>query len=98
VTSQTHRSGRLEMANRSRAVTAARGIADHVTQAVLTLGAELPDVLSNTATLRLAHPEASMAELGRLSDPPVSKNVIAGRLRRLLVAVDRRQAPTGVPA
>jgi hypothetical protein len=98
VTSQAHCAGRLEMANRSRAVTAARGISDRLTQAVATLGAELPGELSNTMTLRLAHPEASMAELGRLSDPPVSKNVIAGRLRRLLIAAERRHTSTGVPA
>jgi cell division protein WhiA len=32
---------------------------------------------------RLRYPQASLAELGRLLDPPVSKSVVQGRLRRL---------------
>lgn len=98
VTPQSSYSGRLQMANKSRAVAAAQGVTDRLTQAVSVMGSELSDELSDTAALRLAHPEASLAELGRLSDPPVSKNVIAGRLRQLLRVADRHQTPPGVPA
>ena len=36
-----------------------------------------------TAALRLAHPEMSLEELGRLCDPPVGKSGINHRLRKL---------------
>ena len=39
--------------------------------------------LRETAALRLAHPEMSLEELGRLCDPPVGKSGINHRLRKL---------------
>lgn len=39
--------------------------------------------LSELAELRLARPQASMAELGRMLEPPVSKAVVQSRMRRL---------------
>ncbi len=39
--------------------------------------------LREVARLRIAYPQASLAELGRLMDPPASKAVIQGRMRRL---------------
>lgn len=42
-----------------------------------------PDELREMAEARLSHPQASLAELGRLIDPPVSKAVVQGRMRRL---------------
>ena len=39
--------------------------------------------LREVAMLRLANPEASLEELGRLCRPPVTKPAVAGRLRRL---------------
>ena len=44
---------------------------------------QLPDKLQETAALRLAHPEMSLEELGRLCDPPVGKSGINHRLRKL---------------
>ncbi len=44
----------------------------------------LPDVLQELAWLRIANPEASLAELAMLSDPPVSKSCINHRLKKLL--------------
>jgi DNA-binding protein WhiA len=44
---------------------------------------EAPTELQELAQVRLSHPQASLAELGRLIDPPVTKAVIQGRLRRL---------------
>ena len=43
----------------------------------------LPPALRETAALRLAHPEMSLEELGRLCDPPVGKSGINHRLRKL---------------
>lgn len=43
-----------------------------------------PRLLVEAGELRLTHPDASLAELGKLATPPVSKDAIAGRLRRLV--------------
>jgi DNA-binding transcriptional regulator WhiA len=36
----------------------------------------------NVLQLRLDHPEASLVELGAMNDPPLSKDTVAGILRR----------------
>ena len=55
-----------------------------VEQAVARLGWDgLPADLAEVATLRLAHPDASLAELGAMLDPPRSKGGVLGRLRRI---------------
>lgn len=43
----------------------------------------LPDAVREIAHLRLANPEASLEELGRLCRPPITKPAVAGRIRRL---------------
>lgn len=45
--------------------------------------ANLPPKLAEIAALRLAHPEASLKELGELLDPPLSKAGVNGRLKRI---------------
>jgi len=47
--------------------------------------------------LRTEHRHSSLEELGELADPPISKDAIAGRIRRLLSLADRRAAELGVP-
>jgi hypothetical protein len=42
-----------------------------------------PAALAEAGKLRVRFPEASLAELGRLADPPVTKGTMASRLRRL---------------
>ena len=44
----------------------------------------LPEPLKDTALLRIANPEASLADLARLSDPPVSKSCLSHRLKKLM--------------
>jgi DNA-binding transcriptional regulator WhiA len=46
--------------------------------------------------LRLEHKQASLEELGALHDPPLTKDAIAGRIRRLLAMADKRAAELGV--
>jgi DNA-binding transcriptional regulator WhiA len=48
--------------------------------------------------LRMAHRQASLEELGQLADPPLTKDAIAGRIRRLLAMADRRAADQGIPS
>ena len=43
----------------------------------------LPAALREIAELRQAHPQASLDELSRLCDPPVTKAAVADRMRRL---------------
>ncbi len=47
--------------------------------------------------LRLEHKQASLEELGQLADPPLTKDAIAGRIRRLLAMADKRAQDLGIP-
>jgi hypothetical protein len=48
--------------------------------------------------LRVANRQASLEELGQLADPPLTKDAIAGRIRRLLAMADRRATDLGLPS
>jgi len=56
-----------------------------------------PDHLSSAGHLRLEHRQASLEELGALADPPLTKDAIAGRIRRLLALADKRARDLGIP-
>jgi cell division protein WhiA len=71
-------------ANLRRIVAAAMAQVATVERVVGQYGWErLPADLAAVAALRLAHPDASLAELGALLDPPRSKGAVLARLRRL---------------
>ncbi|MBS2961555.1 DNA-binding protein WhiA, partial [Actinocrinis puniceicyclus] len=59
--------------------------------------AEAPEHLALAGRLRLAHRQASLEELGALAEPPLTKDAVAGRIRRLLALADRRAVELGVP-
>ena len=61
------------------------------------LGDELPEHLRQAGELRLAHKQASLEELGRLAEPQLSKDAVAGRIRRLLSTADKRALELGIP-
>ena len=44
---------------------------------------ELPEPLQQAAMLRIANPEASLADLAKLSDPPVTKSCLNHRLKKI---------------
>ena len=46
--------------------------------------------------LRVEHKQASLEELGQIADPPLTKDAIAGRIRRLLAMADKRAADLGI--
>lgn len=72
-----------DQANLARSVRAAmRQVAD--AERALATDA-LPPALVEVATLRVGHPQASLAELGALLDPPRSKATVGTRLRRIAV-------------
>ena len=56
---------------------------------------DAPEHLRAAGRLRVANKQASLDELGRLSDPPLTKDAIAGRIRRLLAMADRRAEELG---
>ena len=58
---------------------------------------EIPDHLKEAGELRIAHGQASLEELGSLASPPMTKDAIAGRIRRLLAMADKRAAELGIP-
>ena len=61
------------------------------------LGDEVPDHLQLAGSLRLEHKQASLEELGQLHDPQLTKDAIAGSIRRLLAMADKRAEELGVP-
>lgn len=73
-----------DAANLRRAVTAASAQVRAVERAVRAVGWEgLDPDLRTVALARLANPELTLAELGELCDPPVSKSAVHRRLARL---------------
>jgi len=57
----------------------------------------VPEHLRTAGELRLAHKQASLEELGGLADPPMTKDAVAGRIRRLLAMADKKASDLGVP-
>jgi len=79
-----------DQANLRRSVAAAMAQSAAVEQVVARLGWEaLPGELAAVAALRLAHPDASLSELGALLDPPRSKGAVLARLRRIEALVGK---------
>lgn len=81
--------------NRLRAVEAAARVRARVHRALAILGDEVPEQFRYVAGLRLAYPNLSLIELGRMADPPLTKDTVAGRIRRLLEAADRAAMEAG---
>ncbi|WP_308796581.1 DNA-binding protein WhiA [Agromyces silvae] len=84
-------------ANLRRSAQAAVAACARVERAMELLGDDIPDHLKYAGRLRLAHREASLDELGHHADPPMTKDAVAGRIRRLLAMADKRAAELGVP-
>ena len=74
-----------DSANADKIVSAATAQLEQIRALDREIGLEnLPKDLSELALLRIANPEASLSDLARLSDPPVSKSCINHRLRKLM--------------
>lgn len=73
-----------ETANINKTVSAAAKQADDIAFIQKTMGlSKLPDTLQEVASLRLAHPEASLKELAELCTSEIGKSGINHRLRKL---------------
>jgi len=84
-------------ANLRRSAQAAVAACARVERAMELLGDDIPDHLKYAGELRLAHRDASLDELGHHADPPMTKDAVAGRIRRLLAMADKRAAELGIP-
>ncbi|MGW4720409.1 DNA-binding protein WhiA [Nocardia sp. NPDC004260] len=80
---------KLTAANTGRAQQAAATQLAAVRAALAVLGDRVPEHLAAIAHLRLQHPQTGMGPLGKLATPPLSKDTVAGRLRRLIALADR---------
>lgn len=83
-------------ANLRRSAQAAVAACARVERAFEILGDDIPDHLRHAGELRLSHREASLDELGQQADPPMTKDAVAGRIRRLLALADRAAVERGI--
>src|SRR3569833_157476 len=97
VRATANRLANFDDANLRRSARAAVAAAARVARALEILAETAPDHLSSAGNLRLEHRQASLEELGALADPPLTKDAIAGRIRRLLALADKRARALGLP-
>jgi cell division protein WhiA len=97
VRATANRLANFDDANLRRSARAAVAAGARVERALEILADDVPDHLRAAGLLRLEHKQASLEELGQLSDPPMTKDAVAGRIRRLLAMADRKAAETGIP-
>lgn len=97
VHTSTNRLANFDDANLRRSARAAVAAAARVARALEILGEEAPDHLAEAGRLRIEHGEVSLEELGQLAQPPLTKDAIAGRIRRLLTIADKRARQLGLP-
>ncbi|MDQ2850470.1 MAG: DNA-binding protein WhiA [Actinomycetota bacterium] len=84
-------------ANLERSVRAAVAAGARVERALVILGEQAPDHLAQAGLLRIKHPHVSLEQLGQLARPPLSKDTISGRIRRLVAMADQVAADCGIP-
>jgi cell division protein WhiA len=84
-------------ANLRRSAQAAVAACARVERALEILADEVPEHLREAGELRLAHRDASLDELGHHADPPLTKDAVAGRIRRLLAMADKKAEVEGIP-
>jgi hypothetical protein len=92
-----NRLANFDDANLRRSAQAAVAAGARVQRALEILGERAPRHLKYAGELRLEHKESSLDELGRLADPPMTKDAIAGRIRRLLATADKLASDLGIP-
>ena len=92
-----NRLANFDDANLRRSAQAAVAAGARVQRALEILGEQAPEHLKYAGELRLKHKDASLDELGRLAVPPMTKDAVAGRIRRLLATADKRANELGIP-
>jgi DNA-binding protein WhiA len=84
-------------ANLRRSAQAAVAACSRVERALEIIGDEVPEHLRYAGELRLNFRDSSLDELGHHADPPMTKDAIAGRIRRLLAMADKKASDLGIP-
>lgn len=84
-------------ANLRRSAQAAVAACLRVERALEILADDVPEHLRYAGALRLRFRDASLDELGHHADPPMTKDAVAGRIRRLLAMADKRASDLGIP-
>ncbi len=97
VRATANRLANFDDANLRRSARAAVAAGARVERALEILAEEVPDHLKLAGSLRVEHKQASLEELGQLHDPPLTKDAIAGRIRRLLAMADKRAQELRIP-
>jgi DNA-binding protein WhiA len=97
VRATANRLANFDDANLRRSARAAVAAGARVERALEILGDDIPEHLQLAGRLRLEHKQASLEELGQLHDPVLTKDAIAGRIRRLLAMADKRAEELGIP-
>jgi DNA-binding protein WhiA len=97
VRATANRLANFDDANLRRSARAAVAAGARAQRALEILGDEVPDHLKMAGTLRVEHRQASLEELGQLHEPALTKDAIAGRIRRLLAMADKRAEDLGIP-
>lgn len=97
VRATANRLANFDDANLRRSARAAVAAAARVERALEILGSSVPEHLVAAGRLRLTNRQASLEELGQLSEPPMTKDAVAGRIRRLLAMADKRAVELGIP-
>jgi len=96
VRATANRLANFDDANLRRSARAAVAAGARVERALEILGDDVPEHLAVAGHLRVQHKQASLEELGALADPPMTKDAIAGRIRRLLAMADKRASDLGI--
>ncbi|NMW64657.1 DNA-binding protein WhiA [Mobiluncus mulieris] len=94
---EVNRLANFDDANMRRSTRAAVLAGARVRRAFEILGDDIPEHLITAGRLRLEHKQASLEELGQLSDPQLTKDAVAGRIRRLLAMADKKARELGIP-
>ncbi|HEY3002193.1 MAG TPA: DNA-binding protein WhiA [Kribbellaceae bacterium] len=97
VRATANRLANFDDANLRRSARAAVAAGARVERALEILADDVPDHLRIAGKLRLEHKQASLEELGQLHEPALTKDAVAGRIRRLLAMADKRAADLGIP-
>ncbi|MFT4299960.1 MAG: DNA-binding protein WhiA [Aeromicrobium sp.] len=97
VRATANRLANFDDANLRRSARAAVAAGARAQRALEILGDDVPDHLRLAGALRVEHRQASLEELGQLHEPPLTKDAIAGRIRRLLAMADKTAAERGIP-
>ena len=98
VRATANRLANFDDANLRRSARAAVAAGARVERALAILGDDVPEHLEQAGRLRLEHKQASLEELGQLSQPALTKDAVAGRIRRLLAMADKKAEDLGIPS